>query len=63
MNAKKKAANDKKTVQLGLRVTPIVAEEISLLADKHGYEDNRNKFIELAARGMIVVDRKRAGLD
>ena len=63
MSAKKKAAPDKKNVQLGVRVTRAVEQEISALATAHGYEDNRSKFIEMAARGLLVVDRKKAGLD
>lgn len=63
MTAKKKSASDKKSVQLGLKVTPAVADEINLLAERHGYGDNRNKFVELAARGLLTVDRSKAGLE
>lgn len=63
MNAKKKSAPEKKSIQLGLKVSKPVAEEISKLAIAHGYEDNRSKYIELAARGLLVVDRSKAGLE
>ena len=63
MSAKKKSASEKKDVQLGLKVTRAVEKEITALAAAHGCEDNRSKYIELAARGIIVVDRKKAGFD
>ncbi|HBT77274.1 MAG TPA: hypothetical protein DEB39_10220 [Planctomycetaceae bacterium] len=46
-------------LSVSIRVTKAVADEINELADAHGYGDNRSKFIELAARGLITVDRSR----
>ena len=63
MSAKKKAASEKKDIQVGVKVTRDVAQEISDMAAAHGFEDNRSKYIELAARGLITVDRKKAGLE
>lgn len=57
--AKKKAASDKKTEQVRFMATKAVVEEINALADAHGYEDNRSKYLELAARGLLTVDRSK----
>lgn len=59
MAAKKKSADDKKNVPVSIKVTRAVEKEITALASAHGYEDNRSKFIELAARGLLVVDRSK----
>ncbi len=63
MNPKPKAASEKKSRTINIRLTPMAYEEINRMADVHGFDDNRSKFIELAARGMIPVDRKKAGLE
>ncbi len=57
--AKKKAASDKKTVVIRFNVTSAVENEINALADAHGYEDNRSKYLELVACGILTVDRRK----
>ena len=63
MNAKKKAAEKKKESRVEIRVTESVLDEIDALAAAHGCEDNRSKYIEMTARGLLIVDRKKAGLE
>ena len=63
MSAKKKSASDAKTNSIRFNVADAVLREINELAERYGYEDNRSKYIELAARGLLVVDRGKLTSD
>ena len=63
MSAKRKTASERKDIPVSIRVTREAAAELEKLAAVHGFSDNRSKYIELAARGLLTVDRSKAGLD
>ena len=58
-----KKPEDRKDYAIRLRVTKEALDEISRMAAIHGFSDNRSKFIELAARGLLVVDRSKLETD